>query len=259
MYGPTIDAFLVTTLLVFIAELYTRDGMKGKNRKKNNRPAAGFALCIASFLAGIAADAGILSLIGVVGLCIFLPIDNPRFIVRRKGLQTLFSTIAAGVLLYIAGLRIQYFALAGMSSVDLSAIASLVATTLWVFIIVGLVEMLALVPLLLGILCIIVGSASLLPIEVYKSIAGQSLGGILVGFVAARILAEIVAGKPRTLEKSEVLIVGYLLAAASISMFIKSLALAGLILPVSLIVLVVMILVIQGFDRELLLRPSPRR
>lgn len=168
------------------------------------------------------------------------------------------GTLLAGVLVFLGGLRITYLGLPGVGSFTLEGAASLLATMAWVFLVVSVVELCALLPLASGAVALVVGSAVILPVGAWRSGVGFVLCGALLGGVAGRLAGELLRARSRPPAKSETLVLGYFVATATLSTFLKSATAAALVLPLVLGAIMVVLLGLQSMDRSLLLRPSPR-
>ncbi len=192
---------------------------------------------------------------GGVAMLVFCRLSDVSLPSSRRHV---IATLVAGLILCVGGFRLPFVGVPGIGSVSLDAITASALTLIWVFVIVGLVEVLALLPLLTGLLCLVIGLVSFVPGLTRETYAGSALGGVLVGAMLGRAVAEVLRRRPRIPSKSETLFVAYLVAAATLALFVKSLTLAGLVLPVGIVTIVMVILAVQGFERSLVLRPSPR-
>lgn len=252
------QALLASALIAFVLEACSPFFFGRARGGKTPRPTYSLA-ALGGLLALAASGVSPGPLIGIVlgGIVLFgftlktdysLPSSRRHFI----------GTILGGVLLFFAGQRIGYVGLPGFGNTSLMWLPSLLLTVGWVFLVVSMVEICSLLPMLTSLLALVLGAAVLMPVEVYQTASGQALGGVLAGGVIGRFIGSAMRGRSRPLEKTDTLVLGYLAAAATLSLFLKSATLAGLILPLALLVIFVVVLVLQSFERSIMLRTSPR-
>lgn len=268
MISPTIDALLVTFLFTFLLEGLLRKGpVMGERRKRKPRPVLAMGLLLGlGFMAGAGSGAypevragGTLTLVCVVaGGLALLAAGMKSDLDRPASRRHLYGTLAGGALLFFGGLGVPVLTFPLLGSVGLGAPASLLVTMAWVFLVVSMIELCALIPLVAGGVALLIGAAAFYPIPVFETFAGLSLCGALMGGVIGRSVATVAFARNHPIEKSEVLVLGYVAAAATLATFMKTVTLAGFILPFGLLVLFVILMLTGTFDRSLLLRAGPR-
>lgn len=220
MNGAALHAFLLAGVLAVVVEL-TSDKIFGRAPRHGRAPRPAFAvaaLLALAVMAGLGAEgyaplnAGPrLGLFGVMagGLLLFaagLRTDYAQPSSRRH----FQGTIAAGVLLSLGGLGASYVAVPGSGNIGLGALFGLLFTLVWVFVVVGLMEILSLVPLLTGAICLVIAGLSIFPASVYESFPGQVVGGVLGGAILGTFLAELFRGQTRPATKADSLVAGFL-------------------------------------------------
>lgn len=168
------------------------------------------------------------------------------------------ATLAGAISLLVGGFAVGHMAVLGGDAVSLGLASAAVITVIWVFLVVGILEICAALPLLAGLVSALVACSVLLPLPPWNSFAGHALGGAILGMLLGRMVGTRIAGRNRRLNPSEILFLGYIVAAATLALFLKSITLAGLILPLALLVVLVVLLVLQTFEKSLMLRAGPR-
>lgn len=159
---------------------------------------------------------------------------------------------ASGAGLFIAGLPIVL-----LLDMPLGPAFQLLATILWLFVVASIVELVSLAPL--GI--VLLGVA--LPGVVWASggeqqtAASYLVAGTALGAVLGRAGADLAFGRRTPYGKGEIFALGFWLAAATSLAFLKSVAFAAFVLPLGILAVTAIILSIQAFERDLILRAAP--
>lgn len=268
MNAAALHAFLLAGVLAVVVELASGKLFgRTKSRGRNPRPTfAVSALLALAVMAGLGAGnyqplapGPSLGLYGVMAGVLALFAAGLRTDYAQPSSRRHFQgTIIGGVFLSLCGLGASYVAVPGTGNIALGALFGLLFTLVWVFVVVGLMEILSLVPLLTGAICLVIAGLSIFSTGVYESFPGQVIGGVLGGAILGTFMAELLRGQTRAATKADSLVAGFLVATATMTLFIKSMTLAGLILPLGLATVVVMVVLVQSFDRTLILRASPR-
>ncbi len=183
-----------------------------------------------------------------------LKTDYTRPATRRH----FWATILGAVVLVIGGFGIPHLGVPGMGTVFLGTFGMLALTVAWTFIVVGILELCSLLPLLSGFIAILIGLSVWLPIDVRVTYSGLALSGCLVGGLLGHALGQLLKAESRSPEKADALVLGFFCAAATLTTFLKSVTLAGVILPFAVITIIVILVGMRSFERSLLLRASPR-
>ncbi len=194
----------------------------------------------------------------LAGLVFFLIVLHSDFR-RPRSLRHTQATLAAGLILAAGGMGAPFLALPGLGLYIPGFLESALLTIFWVYLLVGLLEICSLMPALAGLITMAVFALSVIPGASYPSTAGQVLAAALAGAVVGRGLGGMLAGRLRVATKSESLFLGYMVAASTLALFLKSVTIAALVLPLSIGVLILIVLGLQGFERSLLLRKLPRK
>lgn len=177
---------------------------------------------------------------------------------RPSGERHLLAALLGGLVLCFSEFRITYITVPGVGKFALGALAGGALTVFWVFLVVSLIEVAGLLPLLAGVFALGIGVLGSVEGFGFPSVAGALLSGLLAGGVIGRGVAGTVISGGRSLEKSEVLVLGYFCAVATLATFMKSVAIAGLVLPLSILAVVLVLIVMHGFEAAILLRAKPR-
>lgn len=271
MTSPAVQALVAALAIAFVLQLIGEwllgSPRHNANRRRNPRPVLSTALLLAAGLMAVLtatdnpADSGSARhglLWAMAGMAILhvagLLSDMNRPSTRRH----FIATILAGFCLVFGGFGSPYIGLPGLGTIELGRVAGAGLTVLWVFLVVSIFEVCALVPLMAGLAAVVVGIGAFLPIDAWKTVPGLVLAGILIGAVAGRSLGNAVLVRSQPSEKSEILVLGYTAAAASLATYLKSITMASLLLPIGIITVIIVVLVSQSFDRSLILRASPR-
>lgn len=262
-----IAGFLITFVLQVVTELALGSPGVRPPRRRNPRPILSTGLllaCAAMAMATGDVDMGYPNvpphgLLWAMGGMALLHIAGLRSdMVGASTRRHFIATVLAALCLVAGGFRAPVLAIPGMGPVELHGLAGAGLTVLWVLLVVSIFEVCALVPLMAGLAALVVGVGVFLPIDSWKTLPGLILAGVLVGSVAGRSLGNTAMARSHPAEKSEILVLGYTAAVASLATYLKSLTAASLLLPVGIATVVVVVLVSQSFDRSLILRASPR-
>ncbi len=177
---------------------------------------------------------------------------------RPRSERHLAATLIGGLILCFSDFRINYIGIPGLGVFSLPAVAGGALTILWVFLVVSIVEVAGLLPLLSGLIALAIGGLGCIPGLGRPTASGYALSGILAGAALARGVGGLVFSSGRSLEKAEILTLGYVCAVTTLATFMKSVALAGVILPLSLVTIVLILILMHGFEETILLRAKPR-
>ncbi|CAN5263744.1 hypothetical protein BH09SUM1_BH09SUM1_15250 [soil metagenome] len=177
--------------------------------------------------------------------------------VRPSTRRHFSAAVVAGILVFVAGGGIRFLAIPGHGVYELPTVVSLIVTCFWVFLVIGTLEICSMLPLLAGAAALLVGMSVFIPYEVFKTYIGLTLCGTILGAMPGRVLGELITVRSHAYEKAEVLVLGYLVACATLSIFLKSIA-GAFIIPVGLVVVAAVILTTHSLDRSLILRAKPR-
>lgn len=166
--------------------------------------------------------------------------------------------LVSGVALALSGFSIFVLSAPGGSTVGVSALWQMVLTVAWLFLMASIVELVSLVPfgvpaLVLGLSAVLLAAGGL-----HHSLAATALAGLIPGALAGRLAADGAMGRRRTWGKTEVFLLGLWLTAMTNASFLKSVALAGFVLPLGLVAVGAILLSLRAFERSLILRATPR-
>lgn len=269
MISATMDGLLVTLVVTLLLEVFRGRVFGVARRGQRRRPTPAVAV---GLIVGVGVMAGLggggydgleegpplamwVVLLGsllVFGMCHGtdggVPSSRRHFV----------GTVGGALLLALGGLRMPYIGIYGGGAVELGVLPSVLLTVAWVFVFVGTVEICAMLPMLAPLVAMVVGGLTLLPIGFTETYPSQALSGVLMGGVLGRFLGEFQRGMSRPPEKSEIMVLGYVASAVTLVTFVKSLALAGFILPIGLLTLFAIVLAMYGFERSIMLRSAPR-
>jgi hypothetical protein len=262
-------SLLLTGFLTFFFEVAQGPIFGTSKRKKKGKPAPSAVFGLLAGLGGMAVIAPSVKIVKLIddprslywlvlgGVLLFvLTLKSDLAIARSK--RHFFATLFAAVFLYLGGFQITYAWIPFMGSVAFSTLGSVILSLVWIVLVVSLVELCSLMPMLTGFVAIVLGLFIFLPMQVYSTYTGLVLGGALVGVVIGRFAGGLCRGELRAPEKTENLMIGYTIAATTLTLYLKSLALTGLVVPLSALTIFVVIMVLQGFDNSMMLRSRPR-
>lgn len=259
MTGATLTAMLVSLLVTLLAELGARPLFGSRPRGKRRPPHPTLAIgLILGFLITAHSGSAVQFYAFLIGAIVLFASGLYSDYNVSRSRRHFWSTIIATIPLALGGYVIDHLGVPGLPRISVSPFAGVAFTFLWVFVIVGIIEVCSLIPFIAAIISLAVGLSVFLPVSVNQTFMGHALAGCLVGATLGRALGQFLLGHVRSPDKAEVLVLGYFLAVATLSLFLKSFALAGLIVPLSLIIIFVAVLVLQSFERSLILRPMPR-
>jgi hypothetical protein len=259
---PLLQAFLLALLATCAAEIAPRGRRRGGPPRPSVAIGALLTLTVMALVApaGDPASAGPSGRLGwiVLGGIVLMVAGSQTDFGRPSLRRHMMATLAAGLLAAAGGFGFRHLGLPGGGALGLHLVASVVLTLALVFLVVSMVELCSLVPLLVGLTSFAAGGLGLLPVRYWESYAGMVLFGTLMGTSLGRLAGQLLAIRSTPHAKADVLVVGYLIAAAVLAAFLKSLTMAAFVLPVGFLATVVVLLGLQGFDRGILLRASPR-
>ncbi len=177
---------------------------------------------------------------------------------RPRSERHFLAVLLAGGVLAFSELRIGFFSFPGLPVMTIGPVAGALIALFWLFLIVSLIEVAGLAPLLAGLIALAVGALGWFPAFVYSTVAGFTLAGILTGALLGRAAGGLLFSGGRSLEKAEILLLGYYTAVVTLAGFMKSVALAGIVLPLVMIIIAFTLIGLHGFEQTLLLRAKPR-
>ncbi len=271
MISPGLDAFLIAFLIGFVLD-FTRDHVFGNEEhgQRIPRPIFAITMIVANMLLFIlgpgwysgqfSGPSGGLGYL-LIGATLVYFMTHRSDVVGPSSKRHVIATLLGGFLVYLGGYGVTYLGLPGMGSLSLPPLLGILLTLFWVFLIVSIFEILSLIPMAMTL--VILGIAILEFIgdgvfQVRHSFPGTVVSGALLGTLIGTTLGELLLGRSRVPEKSDVLVAGFYAAFALLSMFLKSLAFTSIILPTALIVLLMVMLGFSSFEKSILLRSSPR-
>lgn len=266
----TMQPLLLSMLSGFVAvglfELSPRAKRPNPGGRRRPWPSLALGLLLAMLALGTAAQPGsaaaagpslALLALGALPLLLAAHVSDRRGPKSERHLAALAMGIAVAL---AAGVRVQFVGVPGNESVTyLGAASAVIVTALWIFLAVCIFELTSLLPLLPGIVALALGLAGATEGGSLRTFASVALGGIVAGAVLGRTAMSLLLHGGRPLEKAEVLTLGYATALVTVLSVIKGITFAGLIVPFGLFSIVVIVAILRVFDRDLLLRPSPRR
>jgi hypothetical protein len=176
---------------------------------------------------------------------------------RPRSERHLLGVVIAALVAAAGGARIGFLG-TGDGYWHLPLALSVAATVLWVSAVVMVVELTSVVPFLVGVVAIGVALAGQYLPGAFATPEGSALAGAIVGGCVARGLLGLVPGSGGPLDRGEVLVLGHAVALLTVMSVMKGATLAGVVVPAALLAALLVLVSVGGFDRSLLLRPSPR-
>ena len=166
--------------------------------------------------------------------------------------------LLSGMALFSTGFAIVILTIPLKGTVAVGMAGQLLLTTIWLFLLASIVELVSLIPLGVGIIGLAMAGVIWLSGGEQQSVASFGLAGIITGALGGRALGDLVRRRRLALGKAEIFGLGIWLTALTNISFLKSVALAGFVLPLGALAVAVILLTIRGFERSLLLREAPR-
>lgn len=270
MISPAIDTIVLAFFVTFLLEFAVRLSASGPKALKKSGPKGVFAvgvLVTLTIMVGIGdgvytpmnkADPSILYwVIGGI-LVVYTAGLRSDFLRKHSTRRHTIATVAAALLLFVGGLRISFVGIPGLPTLVTGLLIGLVLTILWVFLIVSVIEIGALIPFLAGGAALLMGAATLVFDANHPTWPGHVITGTLMGAILGRGMPELFFAYSRPPEKSEVLVLGFLTACSTLAVYTKTFALTGMVFPVGAAAVIAVLLFTQSMDRSLMLRPTPR-
>lgn len=269
MISPAIDAFLACFLLVVLCEMLFLPATRRRQTGEliDPFPSLAVALVVTWGMLGAlgpghyglvdGAGSGPLFSCAIAGLLVlFAGLQSERG--RASSTRHFKALLLAGVCITIGGMGVPWLNLPWIGTFALWLPFSLLITVAWIFLIGSLIEVLSLVPLLVSFALLATGCLLMAPVEFWQSFTGEVLCASILGAVIGRAAGEVLVAHSHPFSKSEVLVAGFAIAAATLGVFAKSVVLISLVIPVSMLVTVFVLLVMHSLDSSLVTRPRPR-
>ncbi len=166
--------------------------------------------------------------------------------------------LGSGVGLYAVGFSIFVLSSPLGGTVNVLPLWQVVLTILWLFLLASIVELVSLVPMGVTLFGLALSGMAWVIGGTQQSVASYALEGLIGGALVGRALTDAVLRRSRPLGKTEVFVLGYWLTAMTNVAFLKSVALAGFVLPLGALAVGIILLTLRAFERSLLLRDAPR-
>lgn len=176
---------------------------------------------------------------------------------RPRSERHLGGVLVAALAAAVGGARIGFLG-TGDGYWHLPLWLAIAATVLWVAAVVMVMELTSVVPFVVGIVAIGVALAGEFLPGAFATPGGSVLAGAIMGACAMRALLGLVPGAGGALDRGEVLVLGHAVALLTVMSVMKGATLAGVVVPAALLAVLLVLVSVGGFDRSLLLRPSPR-
>ncbi|MCB2154737.1 hypothetical protein KQI84_07600 [bacterium] len=177
---------------------------------------------------------------------------------RPRSERHALGLLLSGIALFSAGFSIAILTIPLKGTVAVGMVGQVILTTFWLFLLASIVELVSLIPLGVGIFGLAMAGVIWLSGGEQQSVASFGLAGIITGALVGRALGDLVRRRRLALGKAEIFGLGIWLTALTNISFLKSVALAGFVLPLGALAVAVILLTIRGFERSLLLRGAPR-
>ncbi len=172
---------------------------------------------------------------------------------RPRSERHAIGLLLTGLILGLAGMPIVRFL-----DVPLGPLWQVIATVLWLFLMVSIVELVSLVPLGLLLFTLALTGVIWASGGDQQSVSSYTLAGVSAGAVIGRTLADALGSKLVPWGKAEIFALGLWLSVATMVALLKSVAFAGFVLPLAILAVGLILISIQTFERTLLLRETPR-
>src|SRR5690606_12753021 len=143
-------------------------------------------------------------------------------------------------------------------SVGLAPYFQVVFTILWLFLLASIVELISLVPMGVTLFGLALSGVTWLSGGHQQTVASYALAGVIGGALVGRAAGDTVLRRAVPWGKAELFTLGLWLTAMTNVAFLKSVALAGFVLPLGVAAVTIILVTIRAFERSLLLRETPR-
>lgn len=257
-------AVVAEALCLGMARAGARGGDEGgPMARRVPRPALAIALVVGGLLIGLrgaGTETVIRKLVAMTsGGTLMLLAGLASDMGRPRSERHLAALAVATGIATVAGIVIPFSDFFGLGPfVFFGPAVSVLLTAAWVFLVVSIIELTSLLPLLAGVTAVVLAGAGWAFRPDLKDAASAALPPLILGAVVGRTIAGMVLGGGRFLEKSETLVLGFFVAAMTVTSFTKTFVMAGVILPTGLLSIIAVVLLLRAFERSLLLRPTPR-
>ncbi|MEQ8819827.1 MAG: hypothetical protein RLY93_06250 [Sumerlaeia bacterium] len=169
--------------------------------------------------------------------------------------------LVSGVALFFAGFAFPVLTNPLTGTVAVATIWQVILCAIWLFLLASVLEMISLIPAGVGLFGLALSGVIWLAGGTQQTVASYALAGLVAGAIAGRMAAGLVAHRGEgvvPLGKTEVFGLALWLTALTNAAFLKSVALAGFVLPLGALAVMLIVLTLRAFERSLLLRPAPR-
>ncbi|MDK2971048.1 MAG: hypothetical protein PWP23_803 [Candidatus Sumerlaeota bacterium] len=177
---------------------------------------------------------------------------------RPKSERHLLGLLGSGIVLSFVGFSVFIITAPWSGTVSLAPLLVVVFTVLWLFLLSSIVELVSLVPMGAPLFGLALSGVVWLSGGSQQTVASYTLAGMVAGAVLGRALADGVARRSLPYGKAEVFALGLWLTALTNVAFLKSVALAGFVLPLGVLTVGIVVVMLQAFEKSLLLRETPR-
>lgn len=178
---------------------------------------------------------------------------------RPKSERHALGLIASGVAMTFVGFSVFILSspLSG-STISLNPFLVVFFTVVWLFLLASIVELVSLVPLGVPLFGMALSMVIWQSGGTQQTAASYTLAGIVAGAIVGRALADGILHRNLAYGKAEVFALGFWLTAMTNAAFLKSVALAGFVLPLGGLAVAIIVVMLRAFERSLLLRETPR-
>ncbi|MDX1973785.1 MAG: hypothetical protein SFY68_14735 [Candidatus Sumerlaeia bacterium] len=176
---------------------------------------------------------------------------------RPSSERHLLGLLLSGGLLAVGGFGISLLSNPLQGTIGLNPLLAVAFSVVWLLILASLFELIRLVPygvgLVVGLLCVVLCVMG----GLQQSVAAGLLMGLVPGAVLGRWLGVVMLQAKGEYGRAEILTLGFFATAMLNISFMKSIALAGLVLPMGIVCIAIILISLRGFERSLILRNAP--
>ncbi|MBX3730823.1 MAG: hypothetical protein KF858_16725 [Candidatus Sumerlaeia bacterium] len=177
---------------------------------------------------------------------------------RPRSERHIAGLLATGLLLAFAGFAVDHVTAPWSGTVSLAPVVTVVVTVLWLFLLASIVELVGLVPMGVPLFGLALSLVVWLSRGSQQTTASYALAGIVAGAVLGRLLIDALLRRGFAYGKAEIFALGVWLTAMTTVSFLKSVALAGFVLPLGVLAVGLVVVMLRAFERSLILRETPR-
>lgn len=177
---------------------------------------------------------------------------------RPKSERHLIGLLLSGLALSFFHFDILLLSNPIQGTIDLHPLLRLLVTVGWLVLLVSILELVSLIPLGVFVLTLTLCGVLYVSGGLEQSVAASLLMGLPPGAVIGRAIAKQIFQQRVQYSHTEIFLLGLWITTMLNVSFMKSIALTGIVLPISIFAVVVILITLRAFERSLILRNTPQ-